>query len=374
MQVTSTAKLTLNGNLEISANSTNALLDVDGELVTNNATTINKNGGKLDVSGLLSMGASLYLFSGAQADISGTIKTANKTISIANGATMNVSGTLTMEGGSYMVISGTGTLNVTNTNPEKRLSFLSFNDASTTGGVFNQSIADDSVSANNRGVLLRRTAHLNNATWNLDEVLDLRGDIVAGANADVTTAKLYVKGTSKITLHNREKGGNARLIMRNLSKAYLQAENCITDQNGNYVPIIIAKDSSTAEYTTELHISANQTFTLINFADDLKLFLDDDSSTLRLTRTDAGTLTFTAGTLSIYGFDNNRIYVGEHANTYKILDRIYAYADMNGKEALGALTINNGWLVTMASVPEPAEWAMILGGLALGLAIYRRRK
>ena len=28
----------------------------------------------------------------------------------------------------------------------------------------------------------------------------------------------------------------------------------------------------------------------------------------------------------------------------------------------------------LPSVPEPAEWAMILGSLALGLAVYRRRK
>jgi len=26
------------------------------------------------------------------------------------------------------------------------------------------------------------------------------------------------------------------------------------------------------------------------------------------------------------------------------------------------------------AVPEPAEWAMILGALALGFAIYRKRK
>jgi hypothetical protein len=28
----------------------------------------------------------------------------------------------------------------------------------------------------------------------------------------------------------------------------------------------------------------------------------------------------------------------------------------------------------LPSVPEPAEWAMIFGSLALGLAVYRRRK
>jgi hypothetical protein len=30
--------------------------------------------------------------------------------------------------------------------------------------------------------------------------------------------------------------------------------------------------------------------------------------------------------------------------------------------------------VLPSAVPEPAEWAMILGGIALGLAVYRKRK
>jgi len=33
----------------------------------------------------------------------------------------------------------------------------------------------------------------------------------------------------------------------------------------------------------------------------------------------------------------------------------------------------DGFILTVA-VPEPAEWAMIFGALALALAIYRRRK
>ena len=39
-------------------------------------------------------------------------------------------------------------------------------------------------------------------------------------------------------------------------------------------------------------------------------------------------------------------------------------------------TLNDGyWTLTgMVAVPEPAEWAMIFGGIVLGLAIYRRRK
>ena len=53
---------------------------------------------------------------------------------------------------------------------------------------------------------------------------------------------------------------------------------------------------------------------------------------------------------------------------------IKAY-DVNGNLLTGDWSINNGYLWNSAlAVPEPAEWAMILGGIALGLAIYRRRK
>ena len=34
----------------------------------------------------------------------------------------------------------------------------------------------------------------------------------------------------------------------------------------------------------------------------------------------------------------------------------------------------NSYLRIGVAVPEPAEWAMVFGGIALGLAIYRRRK
>ena len=37
--------------------------------------------------------------------------------------------------------------------------------------------------------------------------------------------------------------------------------------------------------------------------------------------------------------------------------------------------VDGYWALTgMQAVPEPAEWAMIFGGIALGFAIYRRRK
>ena len=34
----------------------------------------------------------------------------------------------------------------------------------------------------------------------------------------------------------------------------------------------------------------------------------------------------------------------------------------------------NGYYLNLVQVPEPAQWSMILGSLALGVALYRRRK
>ena len=55
-----------------------------------------------------------------------------------------------------------------------------------------------------------------------------------------------------------------------------------------------------------------------------------------------------------------------------LLEKYVKLYDNNGT-LLGNATLSNGW-ITLVAVPEPAEWAMILGSLALGFAMYRRRK
>ena len=54
-----------------------------------------------------------------------------------------------------------------------------------------------------------------------------------------------------------------------------------------------------------------------------------------------------------------------------------SFIDANGNALtnLSFTAVDGGYLLTgMVAVPEPAEWAMILGALALGFAIYRKRK
>ena len=70
--------------------------------------------------------------------------------------------------------------------------------------------------------------------------------------------------------------------------------------------------------------------------------------------------------------ENSAFTVKRKTNTMTIY-----FVDENEEQLkdLSFTAVDGGWLITgMQAVPEPAEWAMIFGGIALGLAIYRRRK
>ena len=86
-------------------------------------------------------------------------------------------------------------------------------------------------------------------------------------------------------------------------------------------------------------------------------------------------------TLNLGNFENDSLFILDEAKEkFDMIGAINAVAadgTTYTKEDLayiaGTFEGMNGYWLTVA-VPEPAEWAMILGGLALGLAIYRRRK
>ena len=59
----------------------------------------------------------------------------------------------------------------------------------------------------------------------------------------------------------------------------------------------------------------------------------------------------------------------------KVQNASFIDANGNALTNLSFTAVDGGYLLTgMVAVPEPAEWAMILGALALGFAIYRKRK
>lgn len=91
----------------------------------------------------------------------------------------------------------------------------------------------------------------------------------------------------------------------------------------------------------------------------------------------------TGGTLIFTDFVNNVVKIANLDESMVAMEtfaveganvKLKAY-DKNGLELTGGnWVIQDGYLNYIVPVPEPAEWAMILGAIALSLAIYRRRK
>lgn len=300
-------------------------------------------------------------------DQTGIFTSSDNVINIyANGA-LNVSGQLIMSGGSTLNIGGTFFLK--NQNPTKRFVAYGMN---STGGEFTQ-VTADGADLNNRGIEIKRTATLaknattgKNASWNIDSRLDLKGNIAAGIDPNLTTAKLTVNDDSQIKISYGEK----KFVMWSVSKAYLNRENAIVDENGKgNISLITGAD--VAGYVPELHITKSQQFANIFLGSDLKIFLDDNNATLELTKVDGTTISgFEDKFIEIYNFADNKIYVGTNDETLAQISRIKAYDSDN--KLVNITVSDTGWLT--AVIPEPAEWAAIFGAVALAVAVYRRRK
>ena len=83
------------------------------------------------------------------------------------------------------------------------------------------------------------------------------------------------------------------------------------------------------------------------------------------------------GTTSLFNIADGAVLTqdGESVSLSGLEDNItVTYNGVELDESRWSIDATTGQLVANVAVPEPAEWAMILGALALGIAIYRRRK
>lgn len=335
----------------------NAYLIVSGEL---NLQKYNGTQSRIDV------------YDGATFSINstGVFKSADNTVNIYANGTLSVSGKMIMQGGSTISIGGT--FNLQNKNPTERFVAYGMN---STGGTFFQAAATG-VDVDCRGIEIKRSATLSRntttkteASWDIDSRLDLKGDYNPNVSIDLTTAKLTVNDNSKIRISD----GEEKFVMWSISKAYLNTENAIVDGKGKGNITLISADAgkSATVYTPELHITANQQFSNIWLGSDLKIFLDDNNATLKLTKVDGTTISgFAEKFVEIYNFTDNKIFVGTNDETLAQISRIKAYDSDNN--LLKVTVSDTGWLT--AVIPEPAEWAAIFGAFALAVAVYRRRK
>ena len=233
---------------------------------------------------------------------------------------------------------------------------LTINSALTTSGDFEQSLATD------KGVRITNSLTLNSgADWSVD------GKVEVYENATLTInegAKLTVNGPAS-------NAKNGRLILYKNSKVYLNAENCTSMGDLYYLKIATMNTAEVAN----VYVQANQKLNSFYVNQTiLNLYMSDDVM-LELTAVVTGWAVDGDGDgeLRIHNFKEETIKVsGKESSVLAGIEKYVKLYDNNGT-LLGNATLSNGW-ITLVAVPEPAEWAMILGALALGLAVYRRRK
>ena len=316
----------------------------------------------LQIDGQLNMGDKITTYRGTTVNIgaTGSVFSSNRTLQIGTNSTLNVDGNLYMEGGSWFTLYGTANFN--QTDPSRQMVFYSIT------GNGNLTQAEASVTDANKGnvgIKIKRSATLgSSAEWIVDERVDLEGNPVSGVDADTTTAKLIITSNAKLKIRGSA-DRVARVIMWDMAKMYLKNENSITDLDGNAVKLVTAAG---AKQLPELHLEAAQKFSMLSLSSDLSIYLDSSAAKLELTGSEK-TIEMADGViLSIYNFENDRIYVGENESTLKSLANIKAY---DSEKNLLEISVVNGWLST---VPEPSTYAAIFGAIALAFAAYRRRK
>ncbi len=94
---------------------------------------------------------------------------------------------------------------------------------------------------------------------------------------------------------------------------------------------------------------------------------EDSTGTITFNKT----LTLGASDIHLVNFRNEAIYLGQNLS-----GDISQFKVFNGTDWVSEVSLVDGYLFSdvLPQVPEPAEWAAIFGAVALGFAMYRRRK
>ena len=278
----------------------------------------------------------------------GDFKRDNGNTELTNGATIIANGTMTTgQGHTIKVQSGSQMfVNACSTNASASLNNYAIENA-------------NSLLHIKSGAISNRSGYVKDGG-----ILQIDGTYKIANNGNSTDYN-YAAAT-KITVATGGKIKTNEIILET-AKLDLQTVNAITNANGDAINLT----TDTASKGSLLAMSASQTFdTITANTTNLEVEITGDAV---LT---ASFASVNGGKIFINGFAEDRVFV---ANADQITDAnsiFFAYATAgDASTQISQLYINNGWLSAIApTVPEPAEWAMIFGSIALGLAIYRRRK
>ncbi len=151
----------------------------------------------------------------------------------------------------------------------------------------------------------------------------------------------------------------------------LVLEESIVGSNGYYIDIANITGS-----TAKIKINGDVTIGRINqgnIGNGLIHIVLSDTGILRFNHLENNVISLYKG-IDIYNFREGSIFLGTDLSESILEDisKIKLFeGDVGSEDFVVAQITADGWLT---AVPEPAEWAAIFGGIALALAIYRRRK
>ena len=322
--------------------------------------------GRVNVEGTLVSETGLKIFSGTST-VSGTLITNGDFYIDGNGTLENHNGTFQMKSmniyGKFLdkSVAPTNQLLLTNVTSGYKNSATDYK-----GGTFTQDI----TTGENTGVRFagRSNALRYGSKWTINEKVVLGGDTT-------TETVLYVDNLSSINFVTSQ-DQTARIEFLGNASLTLAKENAITNNNGTSEGW--AKLCSVGAITgkgNKLYIQADQTFHSIEVNKAMGIILENDAK-LMLVGDCENTLFVESGQrLSIFNFKEGSVYVGLNYDEYIIANRLLVFEGTSQDTQLDNVYVSaTGWLTALPAVPEPAEWAMIFGGLALGFAIYRKRK
>ena len=177
-----------------------------------------------------------------------------------------------------------------------------------------------------------------------------------------------VKGNIEMNLHNAYALNNTRIFIANVCKLNMSADQSIIwdvrNKNSAVFQINITNGAGLfvagAGYGVQSDATSIVKLTGENLMDGDMYFI---KSIVDSYDNDAKTITLKGGgktqTISFVDKDGNKVN-GESYSNFQIGE-----TTIDGKDYIFA---------TVTSIPEPATWAAIFGAIALGLAVYRRRK
>ena len=227
---------------------------------------------------------------------------------------------------------------------------------------------------------------LNFKTTSETNALSLAGNTTATFN---NGSKLYLESGKRILLRD-----NATLTIN--QGAMIEADFVRFGENGGKGAKLILNgkdvlknpagtgDSNlliVAGYKADIKVSQTNSFGQTSVNTESEIFLElaftDAESYINFGKIRGAGIT--DAIFKVKNFENNRIkgYLGQQITGTQLWlydEKLEDYVQLNA-DKFGWVDAGNGYFwLNMTAVPEPAEWAMIFGGIALALAIYRRRK